>query len=184
MAIQNNGSLQPQRPFQTVPRGQTRKSAGGCGLWLFCGCIIIILGFFAIVIAGFVAYQTGIITPTTILNLAGLGPADIEVDNFRDDTIQISILQLDVASDQSPIQTTFGLNAFDVHSYRVQQPGRYRVDFGTTYNGADLGTCTLTLKSGDQYQFVALPERIAVNRLNDPPSVGTDLIVATSTLCR
>jgi hypothetical protein len=58
------------------------------------------------------------------------------------------------------------------------------VNFGTTSGGANLGTCTLTIKSGDQYQFVTLPNNMAVNRANNPSSVGTDFVVATSALRR
>jgi hypothetical protein len=75
-------------------------------------------------------------------------------------------------------------NAFDIRTYRVGQPGQYQIDFGTSSGAADLGSCSLSVHSGDHYQFVTLPERIVINRVDDPVSVGTDLIVSTSTLCR
>ena len=58
------------------------------------------------------------------------------------------------------------------------------MDFSLTSGGDELGTCTLNLKSGDQYQFVALPERIVVNRANRPATSGPDFVVETSSLCR
>jgi|GEM_PF-2670370 len=161
-----------------------KKSRGGCAGWLVAGCLVTLLGCGVISGGGVLAYMGGLITPNMLLNLVGLGPADIEVDNFRDDTIEVTILQLEVKQDKTPTQDSLEIEAFDIRTSRVQQPGRYQVDFGTTSGAADLGTCILTLRSGDLYQFVALPDKIVVNRVNHPPDNGRDLIVETSTLCQ
>jgi|GEM_PF-1090679 len=168
---------------QTPPSAQSKRGGcGGCG-----GCLIVCLVLIALVasvaVGGFLAYQSGALTPATLLNLVGLGPGDIEVDNFRDDAIQVSIRQVEVAPDAAPASGALSLDPFDIKSYRAQNPGRYRVEFALKQGGT-LGTCTLTVKSGDRYQFVALPARIAVNRANNPSSVGTDFVVQTSSLCR
>ena len=183
MSNLNPGRAQPGRPAQTVQQGRLKKR-GGCWLWLACGCLAVVLAIVVCGVGGFVAYKSGAVSLDTVLNLVGLGPADIEFDNFRDETIYISILQLDVASDESPAEASLEIEAFDVRSYHVVNPGRYLVNFGLFSEGSDLGVCALTVKSGDQYQFIPLPERIAVNRLNDPPTIGTDLIVGVSSLCR
>jgi len=161
-----------------------KKSRGGCAGWLVVGCLVALLACGVLGVGGFLAYQSHLITLNTFLNLVGLGPAGVEVDNFRDDTIQVAILQLDVSKDSTPAQDSFEIAAFDIQNYQAQSAGRYRVDFGTTSGAADLGTCTLTLKGGDQYQFVALPDKIVINRVNHPPVNGRDLIVETSTLCQ
>ncbi len=185
MSNSNQGQPQPQRlPVQTAAHLRAKKRGGGCWVWFACGCLAIILATSLLGAGGFIAYQSGAISLDTILNLAGLGPADIEFDNFRDETIFIYIKQLDVPSDESPAEDWLEIKPFDVRSYPVLEPGGYLLNFGLSSEGSDLGTCALTVKSGDQYQFVALPERIAVNRLNDPPTIGTDLIVGLSSLCR
>jgi hypothetical protein len=46
------------------------------------------LGGVVLAVGGFVAYQSGLLTVDSALNLIGLGPGDVEVDNFRDDTIR------------------------------------------------------------------------------------------------
>ncbi len=183
MSNVNQRIVQPGRPVQSV-QYRPNKRGRGCWLWLACGCLAVILGIVLLGVGGFIAYQSGAISLETVLDIVGLGPADIEFDNFRDETIYISILQLDVASDESPAEAWLEIEAFGIRSYHVVNPGRYLVNFGLSSGGSDLGTCTLTVKSGDQYQFIALPERIAVNRVNDPPTIGTDLVVSTSTLCR
>ena len=128
------------------------------------------------------AYQSGLLTVDSALNLIGLGPGDVEVDNFRDEAIQVAILQLDAPADSLPMEVSLEINPFDIRTYRLQNPGRYGIDFSTS--AADLGTCTLSVKSGDEFQFVVLPDGIVINPVDDPVSVGSDLVVATSALCR
>ena len=178
---------QPAQPAQPggSPLPAAAKSKGrGCGRWLLAGCLILILGGCTAGVGGYLAYRAGTLTPVMVLGLVGLGPADIEVDNFRDDGVYVSIAQLDAPADAAPLVSTLDLNAFDVRIYRVGQPGEFQVDFGTSSGAADLGSCRLSVRSGDAYQFVTLPERIVINRVDDPVELGTDLIVATSALCR
>jgi hypothetical protein len=175
---------QPAQPGQPPAPAAAKPKGRGCGRWLLAGCLVLILGGCAAGVGGYLAYQGGMLTPDMVLGLVGLGPAAIEVDNFRDDSVYVSIIQLDAPVDSTPLGATLDLNAFDIRTYRVGQPGRFQIDFGTTSGAADLGSCTLGVGSGDQYQFVTLPERIVINRVDDPVSVGTDLIVSTSSLCR
>jgi len=168
----------PAQPVQGAPKAKGR----GCGRWLLVGCLVLGLGGVVLAVGGFVAYQSGLLTVDSALNLIGLGPADVEVDNFRDDTIQVAIVQLDAPADSLPMEVSLEINPFDIRTYRLQNPGRYRMDFNA--GAADLGTCTLNVKSGDEFQFVALPDGIVINPVDDPVSVGSDLVVATSALCR
>jgi len=183
-------SAQPAQPAQPVQPGQPPAPAAvkpkgrGCGRWLLAGCLGLILAGCAAGVGGYLAYRAGMLTPESLLGLVGLGPADIEVDNFRDDHVFVSIAQLDAPADSAPLETSLDLNAFDVRTYRVGQPGEFQIDFGTSNGAADLGSCTLSVRSGDHFQFVTLPERIVINRVDDPVSVGTDLIVSSSSLCR
>lgn len=107
----------------------------------------------------------------------------IEVDNFRDDPIQVNIVERNPAKDSTPIHGVMDLNAFDVKTYSVSSAGQYQVDFNAQA-GTVLGTCLLTVRGGDQFQFVPLPDNIIVNRTNAPPQTGVDLVVATSNACR
>ena len=165
-------------PVATKPKGR------GCGKWLLVGCLGLILAGCAAGVGGYLAYQGGLLTPEVVLGLVGLGPAEIEVDNFRDEPVYVSIAQLDARVDSAPQGTALDLNAFDVRTYRVGQPGLFQIDFGTSSGAADLGSCSLTVRAADHFQFVTLPERIVINPVDDPVSVGTDLIVSTSSLCR
>ena len=178
----------PVAPLRVAPQPvapaplTAKKSGGGCGCFLW-GCLAVVV---LVLIAGggvYLGFQNGMITRATVLNLVGLGPGDIEADNFRDDAIQVKIQQIATSQDSTPLPSVLSLNAFDIKSYRAQNPGKYRVDFALK-KGGNLGTCTLNIKSGDRYQFVALPDGILVHRVNNPSSVGRDLNIATSSFCR
>jgi hypothetical protein len=173
----------PPRPTQTGAPVPARSRGGGCGSCLLYSALLIIVLIVLLGGGGFLAFRSGALTVNTLLHLVGLGPAQIEVNNFRDDHLQVSITPASASQTSTPSGDTLSLNAFDINSYRVTNPGKYRVDFATS-DGATLGTCTLNLRGGDHYQFVALPEKIIVNRVNDPPTVGTDLILETSSFCR
>ena len=160
------------------------KKGIGCGKLLACGCLGLIVLVLVLGVGGYFAYKSQLITLNTFLNLVGMGPADIEVDNFRDDTIYVTMTQLDVAEGSTAEYYIMELRPFDVRTHRFASPGRFQINFGTSSAGADLGACTLSLKSGDRYQFVPLPEMIVVNPQNRPPKSGEDFIVATSAICR
>lgn len=151
---------------------------------VLAGCLIVLFVIVAGGLAVIAAYRSGIVTKRTLMTAIGMGPADVEVDNFRDDAVQVAIQQLDNQKGQPPSPTTLNIRSMNVTTFRTQTLGRYRVTFARAAQNGGLGTCTLTLRSGDHYQFVPLPERIVVNRLNRPVSTGADLIVGTSTLCR
>ncbi|MGH2619702.1 MAG: FHA domain-containing protein, partial [Anaerolineales bacterium] len=91
-------SAQPKQPVQ---RGESPAPAAvkpeghGGGRWLLAGCLVLILAGCGAGVGGYLAYRGGMLTPEMVLGLVGLGPAEIEVDNFRDDTVYVSIVQLD-----------------------------------------------------------------------------------------
>ncbi len=170
-----------QQPSTPAPM-TAKKSGGGCGCFLW-GCLAVVVLALIAGVGVYVGFQNGMITRTTVLNLVGLGPGDIEVDNFRDDAIQVNIQQIAASQDSTPSPSALSLNAFDIKSFRAQNPGKYRVDFALK-KGGGLGTCSLNIKSGDHYQFVALPGGILVNRSNNSSSVGRDLNIVTSSFCR
>lgn len=188
----------PAQP--AAPAASATRKKGGCGRIFLFGC----LGFIVVLVLGgggiFIALQTGAITTNKLLNVVGQGPAVIEVDNFRDDAIQAGIESLSSSSSGGSGSTSgnsspgssggfslsgesISLKAFDVKDNHVQNPGKYRVTF-VDKAGASIGTCTLSIRGGDHYQFVALATGIMVNRENDPSKRGPDYNIKTSKLCQ
>jgi hypothetical protein len=161
-----------------------KKRGGGCGRSLGCGCLLLVVLLLAVGVGGYLAYRSGAITLTQVLTVVGLGPGDIEVDNFRDDTVYVTITQLNVAAGETPASATLEVAPFDIQTYRAEKTGRYSVGLSTTSGGTNLGTCTLNIRSGDVFQFVPLPDKTVVNRANKPSSLGSDYVIETCSFCR
>jgi hypothetical protein len=180
---------QPQvNVYVSPPAGSTypppqKGNRGCCGI-LTCGCLIPLLVMVLLVVGGFIAFRNGAVTKDGVLNLIGMGPGSVEIDNFRNDTVYVTLTPLDAPKGSAPAASTLSLSPFDIASHRIESPGRFRIDFGTSRGGANLGTCSLTVKSGDQYQFVSLADKVIINRTNNPASSGRDFVVGTSALCR
>jgi hypothetical protein len=179
----------PATPQTALP--PPKKGGGGCRI-LGCGCLGLIALLVVVAIGVFVGLKTGKITQKGLLNAVGQGPGTIEFDNLRDDGIHVSIVQQDSSSNGSSTSSpgssgslgeSIDLAPFDVKIIQEQNPGKFMVTLQTK-DGQPLGTCTLNLRGGDQYQFAALPQRVAVNRANNPASRGGDFVVQTSSLCR
>ena len=89
---------------------------------------------------GYVAYQRGMITPETLLNVVGLGPADMELDETcRDETIHMTIVSLDGTPSPTAEPGSFDFDAntshlevdsLDIYNWHISQPGHFRVGFG------------------------------------------------------
>lgn len=171
-------------PQPTPPPAPAPKSGGGFGRTLLFGCLGLIVLCGLLGVGGFLAYQSGALTTETLLSVAGIGPARASVNNFRDDTIRVKITRLDVEDDSFTVMGDRVLNAFDVRTFNLSDPSRYSAEFTLGSDGTSLGECVMRVRAGDRYDFVALPDGIMVNRANNPPTLGTDLVVATSTLCR
>jgi hypothetical protein len=162
----------------------SKGNRGCCGI-LTCGCLLPLVLVLLLAVGGFVAFQQGLVTKDGLLNILGMGPGSVEIDNFRNETVYVTLTPLDTSKGSTPAAAaTLLLSPFDIASRRIESPGRFRVDFGTSRGGANLGTCSLTVKSGDQYQFVSLADKVIVNRTNNPASSGRDFVIGTSALCR
>lgn len=162
------------------------QARSGCGCWqiIGCGCLALVVLIVAGCGGGWLALKSGAITRDSVLSWLGQGPGDMRVMNYTDDSLYVRVTRFDAPKDETPIPTNLELNAFDIKTHHIQDPGRYRVEFGTRRGESDAGVCTLSVRSGDDYQFVALPGRIAVTRANNPSPAGADYVVETSSLCR
>jgi hypothetical protein len=164
------------------PPPQTKKR-GGCGRTLGCGCLLLILLLALVVGGGYWAYTSGAISPWQVYKLSQPKPLTINLDNLRDDTLYVTVTFLD-SEDDPPFSYDRDLAAFDVRVTYLQKAGRYRIDFGTQSGGADLGACNLSAAAGERYQFIALPDKIVVNRASQPSQVGADYVLSTCSFCR
>lgn len=157
---------------------KAKKSA--LGRILLFGCLLPIALCALASLGGYVALRSGIIS----LSALGLGPGDISVENRRGDAIRVAIVELAPPSGEAPIRTLLLLNGSDQRAYRVNVPGRYQVDFALESNGAKLGFCLLTVKSGGRYLFEAGSNAITISLVDPAIPPGPGLNIATAALCR
>ena len=132
-----------------------KKTGKGCGRGLLVGCLVLGLGAVVLAVGGFVVYRSGLLTVDTVLNLVGLGPGDVEVDNFRDDTIQVAIVQVDVPAGSLPTEISLEINSFDIRTY----PCRTRDGIASTSAAAGIAGCApvLTVQNNS-----SIPVRVVV----------------------
>jgi hypothetical protein len=163
------------QPVYAAPP-KPKKSA--LGRILLVGCLLPIALCALLSLGGFVALRTGIISLTAL----GLGPGDISVENRRGDAIRVAIVELAPPSGEAPIRASLLLNASDQRAYRVNVPGRYQVDFALESNGAKLGFCLLTVKSGGSYTFTATTDAVTAASAETAGTPAQN--IATSVMCR
>jgi hypothetical protein len=113
------------------------------------------------------AYLTGKIT---LLNLA-------------DADLGVTVTYIDPASGQSEALGTYAVPSFAQQTYALP-PASYRLDFGQPPDTSTGPRCTIVVKDGQAYSFVAVPGAIAISRAGHTPANARDLFVATSSLCR
>jgi hypothetical protein len=111
------------------------------------------------------------------------GVAGIDIANLDDYSLTVEMNQLDVPEEEAG-SDRLSLESFDIGSFASIAPGRYRIDFVSDANPLLTLTCTINADKGDAYQFVAVPEGIAIARENESAQEAAELDVATSTLCR
>lgn len=143
-------------------------------------------------ILGSIYYKAPQSTKNRLLNQFGMGPSTVKVENFGDNDAFIfttTYLERTVGDDTTPIFNwqipSFGYEDKDDLGYGV-----YRLDFGTTTGGNDLGTCIFNIKGGETYDFTILPDSILISRTEygskkaETPKSADDFDIATSSLCK
>jgi hypothetical protein len=143
-----------------------------------CCCIVLLGG------GGYYLYQSGELTPRTILNTLGFGVGEIQVVNLTDATLQADLYQLETESGSPESFEELSLDTYDMSAIGYILPGSYELRF--SFSGGDPlgGSCWMQVESGDVYQFVAVPEGIAVALEGYEPSDPAELDIVSSSLCQ
>jgi hypothetical protein len=170
-------------PRAARPAPASRRSASRLRR-VVSGCAAVLMLVLIALVALFFALRSGALSSAKLLSIIGLGPGTIEVMNFRDDAIQIDFTEVKESGQSTQPDKTIALDAYGISSDPAVSRGTYLVAFSAKTGTAALGSCTLTVRAGDLYRFVALANGIIVDRDNSPSSKGEDLILTTSAYCR
>jgi len=128
-------------------------------------------------------YSTNIITLNDILNIANLGPGEIQFVNLSDDTIEIELRSIDEEAGETYHVDSASMNPYDMASFRSISKGRYELSIAAPGGSITGETCYLNIKGGDAYHVAVIPEGIIIalegKKFNNPEEIN----MATSSLC-
>jgi pSer/pThr/pTyr-binding forkhead associated (FHA) protein len=183
--FQNPPDAQLVPPSQ--PAQPTQKSSGcfrNC-IWIIvaflvisCCCIVLLGG------SGFYLYQSGELTPRTVLNSIGFGVGEIRVINLANATLQVDLYQLETESGSPSHYGDLSLDSLDRGAVGYILPGSYELRISYVDQVLNGGSCWMQIESGDVYQLVAVPEGIAISLDGYEPSDPAELDINSSSLCR
>jgi hypothetical protein len=133
---------------------------------------------------GYYAISTGSLNQRTILNAVGLGTGDITIINIVDDSLETRLVRLDTESGSPETVDSEEIAPFEISGYGAIQPGEYEIQISSPSGIPAGGICRLTIASGDSFQFVAVPDGIAVTKEGQAAESADDLDMSTTGLCR
>lgn len=109
--------------------------------------------------------------------------ATIRLLDLADGDLAVTVTFIDPNSPQPQALGTYTLGSSGEQSDSVP-PGTYRLDFRQPSGSTTGPTCTITIKKGGVFSFIAVPGSIAVSQAGYTPTKAGELFVPTSSLCR
>ena len=124
------------------------------------------------------------ISQREILNAIGMGTGEISIVNIADDTLDTELIRMDTESGSPETVNSEDIAPLEISGFGGIQPGLYELHISTASGAPAGGICRMSIASGDKYQFVAVPEGIAVTKEGTVVQTATDVDMSTSSLCR
>lgn len=161
------------------------KKKRGCLAWggIFLVIILCCLGsLLALGGVGYYMYTTGQITPMQLMNMVGVG--EVSVANLTDEALAVELIQLETESGEPSSFDRFDLEVYDLDSIGAIPPGIYQLTLETASGQPANVNCYLTIKRGDVYQIVGVPEGFAISLEGYEAASSTELDMQTTSLCQ
>jgi len=108
---------------------------------------------------------------------------EITIVNTNEAPLQVSLAEFDGVQGEDLGSLGLELAPFEISSFPSMPPGSYQVTFSFDVVGIIELSCTIELSNDSQYEFIAVPEGIAVLEENFIPQTASDIDVRTSPLC-
>lgn len=151
----------------------------GLALIGLCLCGLVIVGG-----GGYYLYSTGELTVNEVLNWVNLGPAEIQIANFTDDVLFAEMTYTNEETGETNHWGSKEMNSYDISSFRGLSAGDYQLIFSSNTGMPQGATCYLTVKGGDLFEFMAVPEGIGVLLSGAKVSTPEEVNMLTSPLCQ
>jgi hypothetical protein len=146
-----------------------------------CGavCLLVTTG-----LGGYYAFSQGLLSQREVLNAVGLGKGEITIINISDDSINTELFLLESESGGVESVNNERIAPFEISGFGGIQPGMYNLQIESPSGLPIGGICSLTIASGDSFQFVVVPSGIAVSQEGVEAQSADDIDMSTSELCR
>jgi hypothetical protein len=115
--------------------------------------------------------------------IANLLTASITLIDVADTDLAAAVTYVDPSSGDSGSLGTRVVGPSEQIAESVPA-GTYRIEFRLPASSATKQTCTIAVKDGAAFTFVAVPGAIAVSRMGYTPATAADLFVGSSPLCK
>lgn len=136
-----------------------------------------------VIAVGYYLYASGQIGQRQLLALIGQGRGDVTLVNLADDRLDADLEHFDTETGSFENYDSASAAPFDITGRALEQ-GQYRLTLSTPGGSPVGGTCAFSIESGDRYQFVAVPEGIAVTKEGYTAQTANDMKLETSALCQ
>jgi pSer/pThr/pTyr-binding forkhead associated (FHA) protein len=171
-------------PQVTSPQNQRSGCLRNCIifaiiLFLILCCFSVLLGAY-----GYTQYQSGNLSPQTILNIVGFGVGEIRIANLTDGSLKADLYELDAETGNPVFYEALRLDSLDIGAIGSIIPGSYELRVTNPDSGTTWGSCWMEIKGGAAYQLVAVPEGIAITLEGYEPLDPEELDFLTSSLCQ
>ncbi len=173
----------PMPAAPTVKPKKKRSRAASCFITLAISAAVIICLVAVVGGGGYYLYSTGQISRRTIQNAIGMGYGEISVVNIADEPVDINLTRLDTEDGEPNSVNSDEIEPLGISGFGSIEPGHYEFEL-TTPSGQPGGICRMRIGSGDSFQFVVVPEGIAITQEGVSSQNPDEIDMATSALCQ
>lgn len=133
---------------------------------------------------GYYLFSSGQLNVDDITGFLGMGPATIQIANLTETTLDAELTYFDEETGEERNHESLEMDEYDIRTVTGLSARNYTLTFTTGSGVPQGGVCQLSIKGGDSWVFMAVPEGIGVIRNGEAVESNTDVNILTSFLCR
>ena len=158
--------------------------------WITCLIVVVAIAVLSICClaaaggVGYYLYTNGQIDVNQLLSIAGMGPSEIQIINLSDGPIEANLDRIDDETGEAYSKDTLDLDPYDIASYRNLFTSDYILYINVPNELPPSSTCALSIKGGQVYRVVTVPEGTVIARDGSKVDTVEELDMTTSSLCQ
>ena len=154
---------------------------------LLIATVIAVIGFCCLVITGgigYFLYRSGQLDMNQFLSFGRVDPGEIQVINLSDGPIEVQLERISEDSEENINKGTLDLAPYDISSFPELSTSEYILHIKVPNGLPPNSTCRLTIKRGQIYRVVTVPEGTVIALDNNDVTTIEELDMTTSSLCQ